>query len=98
MHLFVRILLLLVALAMVGASLALGAVLLVFLLGAAAILALVLWVRFRLLRGFRWPRARGHGSGPAHGSRNTTQRQTVIEGEYRVRRSRPGGRRRNDDR
>ncbi|MDN3518656.1 hypothetical protein QWY84_13630 [Aquisalimonas lutea] len=97
MHVFARILLLLGAMAVVGASLAVGALLLVFLLGAGAILALVLWVRFRLLRGFRWPGAGGRRSGPARDDPHTSGRQTTIEGEYRVRRSRPGRGRHHDD-
>ena len=83
---FVHVLLVLGGLAILGAALIFGAVLLAVLLGVGAILAVVLWVRFWLMRGLS--RARADRTTPPPGQARKRP-HTIIEGEFReVRRTR----------
>lgn len=93
---FMHILLVLGGVAVLGAALIFGAVLLAILLGIGVILAVVLWVRFWLMRGLSRTRAGTTTPPPEQGRK---RQHTVIEGEFReVSRTREEERRRDDSR
>lgn len=84
---FLQLLLVLAGLAVMGVALVFGAVLLVLLLGAGAMVALVVWIRLWLLRGpGGGPRRPGGGTRAPGAGAPAGEERGVIEGEFRVRR------------
>ncbi|WP_290652064.1 hypothetical protein [Aquisalimonas sp.] len=77
-----QVILLIFGVVFIGAAFFLGALLLAVFLGLGVIVAVILWIRFRLLQGLRW---RGPGKSAPPPESHANHRSTVIEGEYEIR-------------